>query len=352
MTESFSDGESLPAKPHRRRPRYAGKHPRRFEEKYKEHRPDLYPEDVAKVIASGKTPAGTHRPIMVAEIVAALQPQPGNVAADCTLGYGGHAREILAKILPGGRLLGLDVDPIELPKTEARLRELGFGPEVFTAHRSNFAGLAKVLAAEQLTGVDLILADLGVSSMQIDDPRRGFSVKFSGPLDMRMNPQRGLPASALLQRLPATDLAGLLRDNADEPHAHTLAGELAGKHFATTAALADAIRRTLWGKVLDEELDNTVRRVFQALRIAVNDELAALDSFLRIVPSCLQPGGRVAILTFHSGEDRRVKKAFAAGLTAGVFAEIADDVIRATPAERHDNPRSTPAKLRWARKGP
>jgi len=207
--ESFPD-PAAPA-PHKRRVRYAGKNPRRFEDKYKERDPQRHADTVAKVIAAGKTPAGTHRPIMVAEILEVLAPKPGEVAVDCTLGYGGHAQEILARLQPNGRLLGLDADPIELPKTEARLRALGFDEKVFTAHRSNFAGLPQVLASvaavcdrredddnvrrsqTAATGADLILADLGVSSMQIDDPARGFSVKFSGPLDMRMNPQRGQP---------------------------------------------------------------------------------------------------------------------------------------------------------------
>lgn len=337
-----------PAAPHRRRPRYSGKHPRRFEDKYKERNPELYPETIAKVVASGKTPAGTHRPIMVAEVLDVLKPRPGEVAVDCTLGYGGHAREILARIQPGGRLIGLDVDPIELPKTEARLRALGYGPETFITHRSNFAGLPKILATEQLTGADVILADLGVSSMQIDDPSRGFTVKFAGPLDMRMNPQRGQPAAALVERSPAGKLAELLVENADEPRAALLAAALAGKQFATTRALAEAIRRALPGGILDEDREDTVRRVFQALRIAVNEELTALDMFLRNLPACLRAGGRVAILTFHSGEDRRVKKAFAAGLSNGVYADIAAEVIRPSPAERHDNHRSSPAKLRWA----
>lgn len=333
--------------PHRRRPRYSGKNPRRFEDKYKERNPALYPETVAKVLASGKTPAGTHRPIMVAEVLEVLKPQPGDIAVDCTLGYGGHAREILAKIQPGGRLVGLDADPVELPKTEVRLRGLGFGPEMFIAQRSNFAGLPKALVAQQLAGADIILADLGVSSMQIDDPARGFSVKLDGPLDMRMNPNRGQPASALLQRIEAGALAKLLGENADEPHAQTLAAALAGQSFTTTLTLANAIRCAL---PRTEESDDAVRRVFQALRIAVNDELGALDMLLRVLPSCLKPGGRMAILTFHSGEDRRVKKAFEAGLRDGVYAEIAPEVIRPTPTERHDNPRSAPAKLRWARK--
>ena len=342
--------EGIPAPQHRRRPRYPGKNPRRFEEKYKEHHPELYPEAVARVLASGKTLAGTHRSIMVTEILEVLNPQPGEVAVDCTLGYGGHARELLARLQPGGRLIGLDVDPLELPKAEARLRALGLGPEIFVAHRSNFAGLPKVLAIEQVPGVDIVLADLGVSSMQIDDPQRGFSVKFAGPLDMRMNPQRGQPVAALLQKIDADKLGVLLRENADEPHAQALAVALAGRAFATTTALAEAIRHALPRSILDEERDNSIRRVFQALRIAVNDELSALDSFLRILPASLNAGGRVAILTFHSGEDRRVKKAFAAGLRDGIYADIAREVIRPTPAERHDNPRSSPAKLRWAQK--
>jgi 16S rRNA (cytosine1402-N4)-methyltransferase len=343
--------EPVPASPHRRRPRYSGKNPRRFEEKYKEHNPQRYGDTVAKVLASGKTPAGTHRPIMVAEILEVLKPQPGEIAADCTLGYGGHAREILPKLQPGGRLIGLDIDPIELPKAEARLRELGFGPDVFVAHRSNFAGLAKVLGIEQLPGADMVLADLGVSSMQLDDPGRGFSVKFEGLLDMRMNPSRGQPAKVLLEKISADDLAALLEENADEPHARVLADALAGKMFPTTTTLANAIRHTLLRKVMDVELDNSIRRVFQAVRIAVNNEFSALDSFLRNLPACLNPGGRVAILTFHSGEDRRVKKSFEAGLRDGFYADIAHEVIRPSPAERHDNPRSSPAKLRWARKG-
>jgi 16S rRNA (cytosine1402-N4)-methyltransferase len=339
----------MSATPHRRRVRYSGKNPRRFEEKYKERDPQRYASTVAKVLASGKTPAGTHRPIMVAEILTALAPKPGELAVDCTLGYGGHAQEILARLQPGGKLIGLDADPIELPKTEIRLRAAGFGTEIFTIVRSNFAGLPQALAAQNLAGADCILTDLGISSMQIDDPARGFSVKSDGPLDMRMNPQRGFPASALLEKISPPALAKLFQENADEPRASELADALAGKNFATTKTLAAAIRAALphLGK---EKSDLTVRRVFQALRIAVNDEFSALDMLLRHLPSCLNPCGRVAILTFHSGEDRRVKKSFEAGLRDGFYADIAHEVIRPTPEERHDNPRSSPAKLRWARK--
>jgi len=335
--------------PHKRRPRYSGKNPRRFEDKYKEHNPERYAETVEKVLASGKTPAGTHRPIMVAEILELLAPKPGEVAVDCTLGYGGHAREILTRLAPGGKLLGLDADPIELPKTEARLRTLGFGLEIFTAHRSNFAGLPQMLAASEIVGADLILADLGVSSMQIDDPARGFSVKFDGPLDMRMNPQRGQPASAFLSKINSDALATLLVEYADEPHAATLAPALAGTTFATTKSLASAIRAAL-PRLNKDDCDLSIRRVFQALRIAVNDEFSALDTFLRNLPACLNSGGRVAILTFHSGEDRRVKKSFEAGLRGGIFSDIAREVLRPSPAERNANPRSAPAKLRWARR--
>lgn len=337
------------ALPHRRRPRYRGKNPRRFEERYKEHNPGRYADTVAKVLASGKTPAGTHRPIMVAEIIRVLAPHSGEMAVDCTLGYGGHAQEIIPRLQPGGRLLGLDADPIELPKTEARLRALGFSPEVFTAHRSNFAGLPQVLVAAGVTGVDVILADLGVSSMQIDDPARGFSVKLAGPLDMRMNPQRGQPASALLEKVQSAALADLLFENADESNAATIAAALAGKRFTTTTVLAEAIRAEQ-PRLNQEASDLTVRRVFQALRIAVNDEFSALETWLRNLPTCLNSGGRVAVLTFHSGEDRRVKRAFAAGLRDGIYAEITPEVLRPEPEERQANPRSAAAKLRWARR--
>jgi 16S rRNA (cytosine1402-N4)-methyltransferase len=328
--------------------RYAGKYPRRFEEKYKEHRPARYTETVAKVLAAGKTPAGTHRPVMVTEVLEALAPQPGEVAVDCTLGFGGHAQALLGRLQPGGRLLGLDADPIELPKTEARLRGLGFGPEVFIARRSNFAGLPQVLRAAEMKGADLLLADLGVSSMQLDDPSRGFSVKNDGLLDLRMNPQRGQPAAVFLARLRAEALQELLEENADEPRAALLAPALAGKLFATTTALAKAVRAAL-PRLNKEEGDDCVRRVFQALRIAVNDEFSALETFLRHLPACLHPGGRAAVLTFHSGEDRRVKKSFAAGLDEGVYAEIGGP-LRPGPEERRANPRSTPAKLRWAKR--
>jgi 16S rRNA (cytosine1402-N4)-methyltransferase len=172
-------------------------------------------------------------------------------------------------------------------------------------------------------------------------------VKFDGPLDMRMNPQRGFPASVLLEKTSAAALARLLEENADEPRAIELANALAARTFPTTKALAAGVR-AVFPNLGKDEADLTVRRVFQALRIEVNDEFSALDMLLRYLPACLNPGGRAAILTFHSGEDRRVKKSFEAGLRDGVYADIAREVIRPSPEERHDNLRSSPAKLRWA----
>jgi 16S rRNA (cytosine1402-N4)-methyltransferase len=335
----------------KRRPRYSGKNPRKFHEKYKELNSERYASDVQKIVASGKTPAGTHRSIMVEEVLRVLAPKAGDVAIDCTLGFGGHARAILERIRPGGRLIGLDVDPLELPRTEARLSAAGFGSDTFVAHRSNFAGLPQVLASEGLAGADLILADLGVSSMQLDNPDRGFTYKESGPLDMRMNPSRGEPASRLLTHLSEEKLARVLEENADELNAVLIAGILKQQALATTQELCRSIgagitaARPRAGK---REVGASIRRTFQALRIAVNDEFSALDTLLRNLPLCLTPGGRVAILTFHSGEDRRVKKAFDAGRREGMYAAIADEVVRPSVEEVRANPRAASAKLRWA----
>jgi 16S rRNA (cytosine1402-N4)-methyltransferase len=336
---------------HARRPRYPGKNPRRFKDKYKELNPERYPSDVQKVLASGKTPAGTHRPIMVDEVLRCLRPAAGDIAVDCTLGGGGHAQAILERVQPGGRLIGLDVDPVELSRSEARLRAAGFGEDVFIARTGNFAGLPQVLAAENLGGADLILADLGVSSMQIDNPARGFSYKEPGPLDMRMNQSHGEPAAALLARISEDQLATLLTDNADEPHAHLIA-RLLKQTPATTTHAVERIVRTGLNRALPTlaktDVKMSVRRTFQALRIAVNGEFSALDALLRVLPHCLAPGGRVAMLTFHSGEDRRVKKSFQAGVRGGVYSSVANEVIRSSKEETFSNRRAAAAKLRWA----
>ena len=337
---------------HTRRRRYPGNNPRDFHDKYKELNPDRYPAEVQKVLASGRTPAGTHLPIMVDEVLECLRPVPGDVAVDCTLGGGGHARAILERVQPGGRLIGLDVDPLELPRAEAHLRAAGFGPDAFVARHANFAGLPKVLAAEGVPHANVILADLGVSSMQFDNPDRGFSYKGAGPLDMRMNPQRGESAAQRIARSSEVELERLLQENADEPHAAVIARLLKQHALDTTHALERVVRTGLTAavpSVTKAEVKMSTRRTFQALRIAVNDEFGALDALLRALPHCLAPGGRVVILTFHSGEDRRVKKAFQAAFRAGIFSDIADEVIRSAKEETVANRRASAAKLRWAR---
>lgn len=336
----------------KRRVRYSGTHPRRFEEKYKELNPDRYAADVQKVLQSGRTPAGMHRPICVSEILEILNPRPGETGLDATLGFGGHARELLSRIVPGGRLFGIDVDPLELPRTESRLRGLGFDETSLTVKKLNFAGILKLLP-EAGDGFDFILADLGVSSMQIDNPERGFTFKTAGPLDLRLNPERGQPVSALIQTLSENALEKILRVNSDEPHSKAIA-RIIFKYrdkITTTTALANAVREALEPVKADDwekEVTRSTQRIFQALRIAVNDEFSALDQLLQALPFALKPGGRVAILAFHSGEDNRVKKSFEDGFNAGVYTDYSKFPVRATAQERYDNPRSKCAQLRWA----
>ena len=300
--------------------------------------------------SSARVP-GVHRPIMTAEVLQHLRPRPGDIAVDCTLGGGGHARAILDRVQPGGRLIGLDVDPLELPRTEARLRAAGFGPDTFTAHHSNFAALPQVLAREGVAGANVILADLGVSSMQLDNPARGFSYKGVGPLDMRMNPTRGESASQLLVRFSEADLATILTTNADEPHAVLIAGILKQQPIETTHAIERLIRVGLNAarpSLPKPDVKMSIRRTLQALRVQVNDEFSVLDALLRSLPQSLAPGGRVVVITFHSGEDRRVKKAFQSGVRSGVYSTAANSVVRSGKAETWSNRRASAAKLRWA----
>lgn len=350
-------GSSPP--PRRRRPRYAGTHPRRFDQRYKERDPDKYPDIEAHVRAQGRTPAGTHVPIMVAEVVAALRPAPGESVADLTVGYGGHALAFLERTAPDGRLIGLDLDGPQLEATGQRLAQI-VDPARVHVHHSHFAGLPKLLAADGLTGVDIMFADLGLSSMQIDNPARGFSYKHDGPLDMRMDPRRPRTAADVLRTITCDELATALRELADEP-AHQQIAQAIIKHrserlITRTQELVDVVlsalglTRRAWRTAIaagQSEL-HPAARTFQALRILVNDELQGLEQLLRVAPYCLQPGGRLGILTFHSGEDRRVKHALRDGLRDGVYAQIAEEPQRPSPAERYANPRSTPAKFRWA----
>ena len=351
----MSEDNPNPPRPPRRK-RYGGTHPRRFDQRYKELAPEKYPEMVQHVRQGGRTPAGMHVPIMVAEVMQTLAPATGEVAADCTLGYGGHAEEFLKRIGPGGRLIGFDVDAEQLERTRRRLE--GFG-EAFKAVRANFAGLGKTLAAEGLDGYDILFADLGVSSMQVDDPARGFSYKHEGPLDMRMDSRLPRSAADLAASLSREELSRALLELADEEDHQAIADEIVRvrreRPVRTTGELVDAVfrakrlSRRQWREQSEGRL-HPAALTFQALRILVNDELGSLRQLLRLAPYCLRAGGRIGILSFHSGEDRLVKQAFRDGLRCGDYAQVADEVIRPTPQEVHSNPRSSSAKLRWARK--
>jgi 16S rRNA (cytosine1402-N4)-methyltransferase len=343
--------DSTTTQPHKRRVRYTGTHPHTFAEKYKELNPEKYKEDIQHIISRGDTPAGTHRPVCMQEVLTILDPKPGETAVDATLGYGGHAREILKRIQPGGILYGLDVDSAELPKTESRIRTEGFGPESFVAVHANFEALLKILPTVGHPSVDMILADLGVSSMQIDNPERGFTFKTDGPLDMRMDQSKGETAAHLLSRITEGKIAFLLRNNADEPDAGILAHAIFQnrQQMVTTGALSGIIKETLTELNRSErDIIKSERRVYQALRIDVNEEFQALETFLADLPYCLKSGGRVVILTFHSGEDCRVVRAFEEGEQFGIYSHIQNCEIRESKEERFSNPRSRSVRLRWA----
>jgi 16S rRNA (cytosine1402-N4)-methyltransferase len=340
---------------HVRRKRYRGTHPRAFSEKYKEHDPERYAEDLKRILARGETPAGMHRSIMVEEVLGALAPRPGETAIDATLGYGGHAREILARILPGGRLYGFDRDPVELKKTTERLRASAIPPGspegAFVPVNANFSTIGDYFAAAGLAGADIFLADLGLSSMQIDDPERGFSFKQNGPLDMRMNTAKGQSAREYLAGVSEAALRSVLASNADEAMAAEIARAiwLRRSSLATTRDLAEAICSVFPQLAFkDPVMTRTLRRCFQAIRIEVNGEFAALEALLASLPNFLKSGARIAILAFHSGEDRRVEAAFAEGFARGQYSSICPEVIRPGHEERYNNPRSSSAKLRWA----
>jgi 16S rRNA (cytosine1402-N4)-methyltransferase len=336
-----------------RRVRYRGKYPKRFEERYKELHPEAYPGILEKVRARGDTPAGSHVPVLVREVMDGLRPAPGEVVIDCTLGAGGHAREFLARIGPDGLLLGLDADAVQLGRTAARLAAEEAGP--FRARHANFTAIRGALAMEGLDGADVIFADLGVSSMQIDDPSRGFSYKVDGPLDMRMDGRARRTAADLLATIPGPDLERALADLADEPDAAAIAREVvarrAGSPIQRTRDLVHVVlaaKRMAMDRRKDDRTGHPAKRTFQALRILVNDELPALVRLLNAAPDCLRPGGRIGILAFHSGEDRLVKESFRDGLRGGVYSRIAGEGIRPSDEEVRSNPRCASARFRWA----
>ena len=341
-------------KPHKRRVHYSGTHPKRFEEKYKEHDPEKYADTIEKVISKGSTPAGMHISICVNEILDFLQIQPGQQGLDATLGYGGHTRRMLEQLHGEGHMYALDVDPIEIVKTKQRLAEAGYGEDILTIKQTNFRNIDQV--ADEAGGFDFILADLGVSSMQIDNPDRGFTYKFDGPLDLRLDPEKGESAAERLREVSYEELVGMFQENSDEPYAEEIATVIMKRnrtknYVETTTQMKDAIEEALSfvpEKERKEAVKKSCQRCFQALRIDVNSEFEVLYDFLDKLPDALRPGGRVAILTFHSGEDRLVKRAFKAGAKAGVYSEVSKDVIRPSAEECARNPRARSTKMRWA----
>lgn len=340
-------------KKHKRRVRYSGTHPRHFSEKYKEHQPEKYADVIEKVIRKGSTPAGMHISICVKEILDFLQIQPGQKGLDATLGYGGHTLEMLKCLKGEGHIYGLDVDPIESAKTKERLRNLGYGEDVLTVKLLNFRNIDQVAA--EAGKFDFVLADLGVSSMQIDNPERGFSYKTDGPLDLRMNPQKGVSAAERLKEVSEEELYGMLLENADEPYAQEIARAVIRQRrispIETTTDLRNVIERALSflpEKERREAVKKSCQRSFQALRIDVNSEFEVLYDFLEKLPQVLAPNGRAAILTFHSGEDRLVKKSFKQFYKEGIYSEICKDVIRPSQEECNRNSRAKCTKMRWA----
>ena len=339
---------------HKRRPRYKGKYPKRFEEKYKELQPEKYQDTIEKVIRKGSTPAGMHISIMVREIIDFLQIKPGQTGFDATLGYGGHTKAMLECLKGQGHMYATDVDPIESAKTKKRLADAGFGEDILTIRLQNFCTIDEI--AKEAGGFDFVLADLGVSSMQIDNPDRGFSFKVDGPLDLRLNPEKGISAAERLAQIDEGELAGMLWENSDEPYAEELAHAIVterkhGKPIDTTTRLREVIEETLSFLPEKEKKDTvkkTCQRTFQALRIDVNNEFEVLYEFMEKLPGALKPGGRAAILTFHSGEDKLVKKALKQGYKEGVYSEIANDVVRPSAEECAQNGRARSTKMRWA----
>lgn len=341
-------------KKHVRRVRYQGTHPKSYKEKYKELQPDKYPDTVEHVIKKGSTPAGMHISICVKEILEFLQIKPGQTGLDATLGYGGHTLEMLKCLQSEGHLYALDIDPIEIAKTKERLAGLGYGEDMLTILQMNFADADQIRPVEG--AFDFILADLGVSSMQIDNPDRGFSFKTEGPLDLRLNPEEGIPAAERLRKISQPELQGLLVENADEPYAEQISRVITaqirkGSRMDTTAKLREAVKEALDflpAGEYEEAVKKSCQRVFQAMRIDVNNEYEVLYRFLEKLPRLLAPGGRVAILSFHSGEDRIVKKSLKQFLKEGIYREISTEVIRPSAEERSMNSRARSTKMRWA----
>jgi len=291
-----------------------------------------------------------HLPVLLKEVLDIVSPRPGQVIVDCTLGLGGHSSELLKRIQPDGRLIAIDFDPSHIAIARAKLDSIGGRFDLF---HNNFAALPTVLADAGVQRADAVLADLGIASPQIDDPARGFSYRQPGPLDMRMDPTRGQPASALIARMSERELAEAFLELGDETDAPRIAELIVQrrklKPITTTEQLTAIVceaRDFTLGRAAGAKL-HPAARTFQALRMLVNRETANLERLLAVLPDCLKPGGVAAIISFHSGEDRRVKESFRAGFRAGIYSEISADPIIASETEQRSNPRSRSAKLRW-----
>jgi 16S rRNA (cytosine1402-N4)-methyltransferase len=289
-------------------------------------------------------PAQTqHVPVMLREVLELLDPQPGQVVVDATVGAGGHARAILDRIGATGRLIGIDQDPDMLSRAA---HALSGGPVVLV--QRNFEDLRAVLDELEIPAVDRILADVGFSSDQLADPRRGFSFQSEGPLDMRLDPTGGQPAHQLVNRLGERELADIFWTYGEERHSRRVARRIAEARqktpIMTTTQLADLVRACV-PRSRKHPIDPATR-VFQALRIAVNDELGALERFLEAAPGCLKAGGRIAVISFHSLEDRLVKQAFRR--RPELFTDLTRKPLQASVEESRSNPRARSAKLRVA----
>ncbi len=337
---------------HKRRVRYKGTHPKKFEEKYKELNPEKYKDTIEKVISKGSTPAGMHISIMVNEILEFFDIKENQIGLDVTLGYGGHTLEMLKKLNHTGHMYGVDADPIEFTKTTNRIKEAGFNN--ITTLNMNFSNIKELEKFN--VKFDFILADLGVSSMQIDDPKRGFSYKHDTTLDLRLNPTIGISAKERLEKISLYELEGMLIENSDEPNALIIAEEIikevkVNKTIETTKRLREVIENALIKKykTIDKELlKKTCQRVFQAIRIDINEEFEVLYELLENIPNLLKPGGKFAVLTFHSGEDRLVKKAFKRHLKVGLYSSVNDEIIYPSKDECFNNPRAKSTKMRYA----
>ncbi|MEW6252522.1 MAG: 16S rRNA (cytosine(1402)-N(4))-methyltransferase RsmH [Planctomycetota bacterium] len=287
-----------------------------------------------------------HQPVLAGEVIRLLDPQPGATILDGTVGLGGHAALLLRRILPGGRYIGLDLDETMLAEARARLAD--FGPAI-TLVQANFADFPDVLAQLGVQRVDHMLLDLGVNSAQLSDASRGFSFEREGPLDMRFDREGATTALELVNRLPERELADLIYEYGQESASRKIAKRICqvrhGGRITTTGALARAVVAAVApggprGKI------HPATRVFQALRIAVNDELGNLRRFLAQAVDFLRPGGKLAVISFHSLEDAIVKQAMRAGRAAGSLDELTRRPVIADPQERAANPRSRSAKLR------